>query len=106
MPRLLHHHDRLLARPDRRHLPGLLDRAVPADGRQGALDGRMLVPEEVKTGLKEFASWHESGHLNGGRFVWWYGGGGGMFSLFRREKRERKSGIEDGISLLSLASIA
>lgn len=33
MPRLLHHHDRLLARPNRRHLRRLLHRALPAHGR-------------------------------------------------------------------------
>ena len=38
MPRLLHHHDRLLARPDRRHLRGLQHRAVPAHRREGSLD--------------------------------------------------------------------
>jgi hypothetical protein len=30
VPRMLHHHHRLLPRPDRRHLPGLHDRSVPA----------------------------------------------------------------------------
>ena len=43
MPRLLHHHDRLLARPDRRHLRRLLDRAVPAYGWEGAIDGGVFV---------------------------------------------------------------
>ena len=47
MPRLLHHHNRLLARPNRRHLRRLLDRALPTDGRQGATNGRVLVPAEV-----------------------------------------------------------
>lgn len=53
MPRLLHHHDRLLARPDRRHLRRLLDRAVPADGREGAIDGRVLVQAEVGGGRED-----------------------------------------------------
>ncbi len=48
MPRLLHHHDRLLARPNRRHLWRLLDGPLPADGREGAVDGGLLVPEEVE----------------------------------------------------------
>ena len=43
MPRLLHHHDRLLARLDRRHLRRLLHLAVPAHGRESAADGGMLV---------------------------------------------------------------
>lgn len=47
VPWLLHHHDRLLARPDRRHLRRLLDRAVPADGRQGEVDGGVLFSAEV-----------------------------------------------------------
>lgn len=50
MPRLLHHHHRLLARPDRRHLRRLLDGALPADGRKGAVDGGMFVPEKVDVG--------------------------------------------------------
>lgn len=50
VPRLLHHHDGLLARANRRHLRRLLDRAVPTDGRQGSADGRLLVPEKVVDG--------------------------------------------------------
>ena len=77
MPRLLHHHDRLLARPDRRHLRRLLDRAVPADGRQGATDGGVLVSAEVgwdasvgegkKDGKEELGVVVAVGVLGGGR---------------------------------------
>lgn len=38
VPRLLQHHDRLLSRPDRRHLRFLRDRPLPAYRRQGAFD--------------------------------------------------------------------
>ena len=48
MSRLLHHHDRLFARPNRRHLRRLLDRAVPADGRKGQIDRRVLVQTEIE----------------------------------------------------------
>lgn len=47
MPRLLHHHDRLLTRTDRRRLRWLQHRALPADRRQSPLDGRLLVQAEV-----------------------------------------------------------
>ena len=47
MSRLLHHHNRLLARPDRRHLRRLLDRAVPADGWKSAIDRGLLIQAEV-----------------------------------------------------------
>ena len=47
VPRLLHHHDRLLARTNRRRLPGLLAGAVPADGWQGEAHRGVLVPEKV-----------------------------------------------------------
>ena len=47
MSRLLHHHNRLLARPNRRHLRRLLDRAVPADGWESAIDRGLLVQAEV-----------------------------------------------------------
>ena len=47
MPRLLHHHNRLLARPNRRHLWRLLDRAVPADGWKSAIDRGLLIQAEV-----------------------------------------------------------
>ena len=48
VPRLLHHHDRLFARPNSRHLPRLLDCALPTNGRKGAFDRGMLVPAEVE----------------------------------------------------------
>lgn len=47
VPRLLHHHDRLLARPNRRRLRGLLTGALPTYRWQGAVDGGMLVQEKV-----------------------------------------------------------
>ena len=47
MPRLLHHHHRLLARPNRRRLCRLLDGSVSAYGRKGSIDGRLLVPKKV-----------------------------------------------------------
>lgn len=39
MPRLLHNHNRILARPDRRDLRGMQHGALPADGREGETDG-------------------------------------------------------------------
>lgn len=59
MPRLLHHHDRILARANGRDLRRLLDGAVPADGREGALDGGMLVQAEVELvwGVWERGGW-------------------------------------------------
>lgn len=48
VPRLLHHHHRLLARPDRRHLRRVLDGAVPAYGWKSTTDGGLFVPEKVK----------------------------------------------------------
>ena len=47
MSRLLHHHDRIFACSDRRHLPGLLDSALPANGWQGPAHRGVLVPKEV-----------------------------------------------------------
>ena len=47
VPRLLHHHHRLLTRPDRRHLPRLHNRALPADGRKGEAHRGLFIPEEV-----------------------------------------------------------
>jgi hypothetical protein len=47
MPGLLHNHDRVLARPDGGGVCRLLAGAVPADGRQGAADGGVLVPQEM-----------------------------------------------------------
>ena len=43
MPRLLHHHDRLLARTDRRRLWWVQHRAVSAYRWESAVDGGMLV---------------------------------------------------------------
>jgi hypothetical protein len=48
--RLLHNHDRLLARPDRGRVRRLLAGAVPADRRQGAADRGVLVPQEINEG--------------------------------------------------------
>lgn len=48
MPRLLHNHDRLLARTNGGHLPRLLDRALPAHRWQGSVDGGMFIPAEVE----------------------------------------------------------
>ena len=50
MPRLLQHHDRLLARPNRRHLRRLLYRPMPAHRWQSEIDRGMLVPKEVGVG--------------------------------------------------------
>ena len=47
VPRLLHHHDRLLARANRRRLRRVLAGAVPAYGRQGETNRGVLVSEEV-----------------------------------------------------------
>ncbi len=47
MPRLLHHHDRLLARANRRDLRGVFDGAVSAYGGEGEVDGGVFVSEEV-----------------------------------------------------------
>lgn len=47
VPRLLHHHHRLLARPDRRHLRRLLDRPLPAHRWQGPSDRGLLFPPQV-----------------------------------------------------------
>jgi len=47
MPRLLHHHDRLLARANRRDLRGVFDGAVSAYGGEGEIDGGVFVSEEV-----------------------------------------------------------
>ena len=47
VPRLLHHHDRLLARANRRRLRRVLAGAVPAYGRQGETHRGVLVSEEV-----------------------------------------------------------
>ena len=56
MPRLLHHHNRLLARPNRRHLRRLLDRAVPADGWECAIDRGLLVQAEVDVYLRRLSN--------------------------------------------------
>lgn len=45
--RLLHHHDRLLPRPDRCHLPGMHDRSLPADWWKGPAYRGLLFPEKV-----------------------------------------------------------
>ncbi len=50
VPRLLHHHHRLLARTDRRGVRRLLAGAVPADRRQGTPDRGLLVSAEVSVG--------------------------------------------------------
>lgn len=47
VPRLLHHHHRLLARTDRRHLPGLHHGALPTHRWQGPSHRGLLVPPEV-----------------------------------------------------------
>ena len=55
VPRLLHHHHRLLARPDRRHLRRLLDRPLPAHRWQGPSDRGLLFPPEVNETRDEFS---------------------------------------------------
>ena len=47
MPRLLHHHDSLLARADGGGVWRVQHSAVSADGRESAVDGGVFVPEEV-----------------------------------------------------------
>jgi len=47
VPRLLHHHNRLQPRSDRRCLRRLLAGAVPAHWWQGETHRGLLVPEEV-----------------------------------------------------------
>lgn len=47
MPRLLHHHHRLLARPNRRHLRWMFDRPMSTYRRQGTIDGGVQFQEEV-----------------------------------------------------------
>lgn len=56
VPRLLHHYHRLLARPDRRHLPRLHHRPLPAHRWQGQTHRGLLVPEEVDGYLATFFS--------------------------------------------------
>lgn len=51
VPRLLHHHHRLLPRPDRRHLRRLLHRPLPAHRRQGQTHRGLLFPEEVNESI-------------------------------------------------------
>ena len=51
MPRLLHNHNRLLARPNCRHLRRLLDRPLPAHRWQGQTHRGLLVPEEIDNSL-------------------------------------------------------
>ena len=53
VPRLLHHHHRLLARPDRRRLCRLLDRPLPAHRWQGQTHGGLLFPEKVNVTLRD-----------------------------------------------------
>ena len=52
MPRLFQHHDRLLARPDRRHLRRLLHRSMPTHRRKSEIDRGVLVPKEVDGGIR------------------------------------------------------
>ena len=67
VPRLLHNHDRLLPRANRRHLPGLHQRAVPADRWQGQTDRGLLFPEKVDGATIFFlsgrAGHHQGAHL-------------------------------------------
>ena len=48
VPRLLHNHHRLLARPNRRHLWWLLNCSMPANRRQGSIDRGVQFQEEVE----------------------------------------------------------
>lgn len=65
MPRLLHHHDRLLARANRRHLPGLHHRSLPAHGRQGPSHRGLLFQEEVNDSLSKGEQGGNDGVLKG-----------------------------------------
>lgn len=47
VPRLLHHHHRLLPRTNRCHLRWLLDCALPTNRWKGPLDRRLLLPKKV-----------------------------------------------------------
>merc|ERR1711907_346973 len=51
VPGLLQHHDGLFARADHRAVRLVLDDALPADGRQGATHGGLLLPEEARLSL-------------------------------------------------------
>ena len=48
VPRLLHHHHRVLSCTNSRHLSGLLDRALPTHWWQSPIDRGLLVQEEVE----------------------------------------------------------
>lgn len=48
MSRLLHHHNRILARPNRCHLWRVQHGALPAYGREGEIDGRVQFQAEVE----------------------------------------------------------
>jgi hypothetical protein len=47
MPRMLHNHNCLLARPNSRHLRRLLDRPLPAYWWQSQTHRGLLIPKEV-----------------------------------------------------------
>ena len=49
MPWLLHHHDRLLTRTNRRYLWRVQHRIMSTYRRQGAVDGGVLIPEKVES---------------------------------------------------------
>ena len=52
VPRLLHNHHRLLARPNGSHLRWLLDGFMSTYWRQGAVDRGMQFPEEVEVSMR------------------------------------------------------
>ena len=51
VPRLLHHHHRLLARTNRRHLRRLLDRSLPTNRRKGTSHRGLLFLQKVDPDL-------------------------------------------------------
>ena len=63
MPRLLHHHNRLLARPNSRDLRWLLDRAVPAHWWESEINRGLFIQAEVGTESKKMS-------LNGKGTLW------------------------------------
>ena len=74
VPRLLHHHHRLLTRTNRRSLRRLLSGAMPAHWWQGKADRGLLIQEEVEGSrwmtvefaLEMLTTWHDMEHGGSG----------------------------------------
>ena len=88
VPRLLHHHHRLLARPDRRHLRRLLDRPLPAHRWQGPSDRGLLFPPQVnEKRMKNFffllcSGWNVKERISMEKLGWKYQNPGLTSSYF------------------------